>query len=267
MSPAVSRILVTIVGLPVVIGLLWLGGWWLWGLAAAAALLGLHEFYAMTRPLRPLPLAGYGSALAALAGAELGGALWMTGGFLVVFVLAFVFQAISRTRAPATVAIGSTVLGAAWIGLPLGCLLLLRQIPAHPRLAVLAVFLAIWADSTLAYFGGRLLGRHRMAPVLSPGKTWEGLAFGAAAAVFVTFVSLYDNKATFLTVWQAIVLGLVLAIAEVTGDLFESMLKRDMQVKDTGRLLGGHGGVLDRVDSLLFAIPAAYFLVAAFGYA
>jgi phosphatidate cytidylyltransferase len=267
MTPALSRVLVTIVGLPVVFGLVWLGGWWLWGLAAVAALIALHEFYAMTRPLRPLTLAGYVGAIAALVGAELGGPLWMTGGFLVVFVLSFVFQGISRTRAPATVAIGSTVLGAAWVGLPLGCLILLRQIPEHSRLAVFTVFLAIWADSTLAYLGGRLIGRHRMAPVLSPGKTWEGLAVGAAAAVFVAFVSLYDNKDTFLAIWQAIVLGIVLAIAEVSGDLFESMLKRDMQVKDTGRLLGGHGGVLDRIDSLLFAIPAAYFLIAAFGYA
>jgi phosphatidate cytidylyltransferase len=266
MNPALSRVLVTIVGLPVVFGLVWLGGWWLWALAAVAALLGLHEFYGMTRPLRPLTLAGYGGALGALLGAELGGPLWMLGGFLSVFVLVFALQSVSRSRAPATVAIGSTVLGTAWVGLPLGCLILLRQLPEHSRLVVFTVFLAVWADSTFAYFGGRLFGRHRMAPILSPGKTWEGLTVGAAAAVFVSFVSLYDDKHTFLAIWQAVVLGIVLALAEVTGDLFESMLKRDMQVKDTGRILGGHGGVLDRIDSLLFAIPAAYFLVVAFGY-
>ena len=82
----------------------------------------------------------------------------------------------------------------------------------------------------------------------------------------MTFVALYDTRDKFLSVWQAIVLGLVLVVAEVIGDLFESALKRDLEVKDTGKLLGGHGGMLDRIDGLLFAAPAAYFLVVAFGF-
>jgi phosphatidate cytidylyltransferase len=104
-----------------------------------------------------------------------------------------------------------------------------------------------------------------MAPHVSHGKTWEGFAFGTAATVFVTFVALYDQD--FLSIWESLVLGAVLAIAAPLGDLFESMLKRDMQVKDTGTLLGGHGGVLDRIDALLFAAPTAYFCILAFGYA
>ena len=77
---------------------------------------------------------------------------------------------------------------------------------------------------------------------------------------------MYQDRKHFLTVWQAVVLGLVIALAEVAGDLFESALKRDMEVKDTGRLLAGHGGMLDRFDSMLFAAPAAYWLIRAFGY-
>ena len=125
------------------------------------------------------------------------------------------------------------------------------------------MLLAVWAGDTLAYVGGRLLGRHRMAPHVSPGKTWEGFAFGTAATVFVAFVALYDQD--FLSIGESIVLGAVLAVAAPLGDLFESMLKRDMQVKDTGTLLGGHGGMLDRIDALLFAAPAAYFCILAFG--
>ncbi len=103
-----------------------------------------------------------------------------------------------------------------------------------------------------------------MAPRTSPGKTWEGFAFGTAATVFVTFVALYKD---FLTIGESLVLGGVIAVAAPLGDLFESMLKRDAGVKDTGTLLAGHGGVLDRIDALLFAAPAAYFCIVAFGYA
>ena len=134
----------------------------------------------------------------------------------------------------------------------------------HGRLAALTVVLAVWAGDTLAYIGGRLLGRHRMAPNTSPGKTWEGFVFGTMATVFVVFVALY--KAHFLTIGESIALGAVIAVAAPIGDLFESMLKRDAGVKDAGALLGGHGGVLDRLDALLFAAPAAFFCIAAFGY-
>jgi phosphatidate cytidylyltransferase len=101
-----------------------------------------------------------------------------------------------------------------------------------------------------------------MAPATSPGKTWEGFVFGTAATIFVAFVALY--KQNFLTISQSIVLGVVLALAGPVGDLFESLLKRDAGVKDSGSLLGGHGGMLDRLDAFLFAAPAAYFTILAF---
>jgi phosphatidate cytidylyltransferase len=149
-----------------------------------------------------------------------------------------------------------------WIGGGLAFLILLRDLPEHGRLAAFTVLLAVWAGDTVAYAGGRLVGRHKMAPRTSPGKTWEGFVLGAAATVFVAFVALY--KQDFLTIGQSIVVGIVVAIAAPAGDLFESLLKRDMDVKDTGRLLGGHGGMLDRIDALLFAAPAVYFTVVAF---
>ena len=91
-------------------------------------------------------------------------------------------------------------------------------------------------------------------------------ALGSAAGIFVSFVALYSDRDHYLEIWQAILLGVVVVCAAAAGDLFESMLKRDMQVKDTGALLGGHGGVLDRIDSLLFAAPAAYYRVLGFHY-
>ena len=264
MTNFTSRLLVAAAGLPLVLGMLWLGGWWLFTLLAVAACVGVHEFVTTARPLRPLAPAVYAGALLALLGARMGGVVWLLGGFLATFVLAFVLHALSSTRAPTTAAVGSTILGSAWIGLGLGFLLLLRHMHDHGRLISFTVVLAAWAAATFAYFGGRLLGRHRLAPRLSPGKSWEGLLIGAAAGVFVTFIALYDTRHKYLSVWQAIVLGIVLVLAEVIGDLFESAVKRDLEVKDTGTLLGGHGGMLDRIDGLLFAAPAAYFLVLAF---
>jgi phosphatidate cytidylyltransferase len=261
MTSFVSRILIAVAGIPIVLGVVYLGGWWLFALLAVAGTIALHEFWLLTRPLRPLAPAGYVGSILALVGAEVAGIDWMIGGFMTTLALAFLLKVISEARQAATASIGATVLGAAWIGLGLSFLLLIRELPEHGRLALLTVLLAVWAGDTFAYFGGRLIGRHKMAPTTSPGKTWEGLVVGTIATVFVTFVALY--KQDFLSITESIVLGAVLVVAAPAGDLFESLLKRDMQVKDTGRLLGGHGGVLDRVDALLFAGPAAYFAILA----
>ena len=198
MSNLVSRVLVTVVGVPVVLWLVWLGGWWLFGLALVAAVVALHEFYVMARSLRPLVLAGYAGALATLLGAELGGIDWMLGGFLLTLLLAFLLYGIAETRQSATVTMGSTILGVAWIPVGLGHVLLLREIPEHGRLALFTVLLALFADDTAAYLVGRLVGRHKLAPALSPGKTWEGFVAGTIGAIAVAFFALYEEG--FLTI-------------------------------------------------------------------
>ena len=262
MSNFLSRILVTVVGVPIVLYLVYLGDWWLFGLAAVATLVALHELYVMARSLRPLVLAAYAGALATLLGAELGGAEWMLGGFMLTLLLAFLLYGIAETRQTATVTMSATILGVAWIGLGLGHLLLLRDVPEHGRLAVFTVLIAVFADDTAAYLIGRLVGRHKLAPSLSPGKTWEGFVAGTVAAIAVAFFALYEQD--FLTIPESIVLGAAVALAGAAGDLFESALKRDLEVKDSGQLLGGHGGMLDRIDSLLFAAVAAFYVVIAF---
>jgi phosphatidate cytidylyltransferase len=262
----VSCVIFSVVALPAVLGLVWLGGWWLFVLAAAVAVVGLHEFAAMTRPLRPLVLAGYVGVIAMLLAVELGGMPWLLGAVLGTLLGAFVLQGLAGTRQPATVAIGSTVLGAVWIGLGLAHVVLLRDLPDAGRTAVLTVLLAVFAADTLAFFAGRLVGRHKLAPAISPGKTWEGFAAGTVAAVAVAFFALYEERDTFLDIPQALLLGVVIALAAALGDLFESALKRDVGVKDSGRLLGGHGGILDRLDAHLFAAPAAFYLILAFGH-
>jgi len=266
-SPLVSRILVAAVLLPLVIGLVYLGGWWLFALAIVGGLLALHELYVMARELRPLVLGGYLGFVTTLLGLQLGGIDWMLGGLLATFVLAFVVYGLGGVRQSATTSFGITILGVAWVGAGIGCLLLVRDIPEFGFWAVMAVLFTVFAADTGAFFVGRTLGRHRMAPAISPNKSWEGFVGGVFAAIGMAFVILYKDRDEFLTIPESLVLGLVIALAAVLGDLFESAVKRDLDVKDSGRVLGGHGGMLDRLDSLLWAGPAAYFAILAFGNA
>jgi len=263
MSPFVSRVVVVALLLPLILLAIWAGGWWVFGLAALAGVLGLHEFYGMTRALRPVVLAGYAGTLAALVGAEWGPE-WALAGFLSTFGFAFVFKGLAGVQ-PTTLSIAATVLGAAWIGLGLAHMILIREIPEHGTLAAFTVLLAVFASDTAAYVAGRLIGRHKLAPRTSPGKTWEGLAAGAIAAVLVPFFALYEEG--FVDVTQSLILGGAIAVAAPMGDLFESALKRDAGLKDTGRLLLGHGGMLDRLDALLFTAVVSYYLLLAFGVA
>src|SRR3954451_3283939 len=175
MTNLINRVLVAVIGMPVVLGALWAGGWWLCALVAVAGFIAVHEFVTMARPLAPLAPAAYLGTMLALLGAELGGVVWMTGGFLTSLGAAFLLNTLAKTRPPATAAIGATVLASAWIGFGLAHIVLLRDMHEEGFLIALTVLLVVFASDTFAYFGGRLLGRHKLAPTLSPGKTREGL--------------------------------------------------------------------------------------------
>jgi len=263
MSPLFSRILVAAILLPLVIGLVYLGGWWLFALALVAGLLALHELYRMARDRRPLVIAGYAGFALALLGLQLGELPWMLGGILATLFLAFVFYGLSDIRAAATTSFGITLLGVVWVGAGLGLLLLVRDVPQHGFWAVIAVMFTVFTADTAAFFVGRTLGRHSLAPAISPAKTWEGLVAGMLAAMAAAFLILYKDRDEFLTIPETLLLGAAVALAAVFGDLFESAVKRDLQTKDSGSLLGGHGGMLDRLDALLWAGPAAYFVILA----
>ncbi|MBA3376295.1 MAG: phosphatidate cytidylyltransferase [Gaiellaceae bacterium] len=263
MNPLVSRLLIAVALLPLVIGVVYLGGWWLFGLALVSGLLALHELYRMARDRRPLVIAGYVGFALALLGLQLGDLPWLLGGILTTLFLSFVFYGLSDIRTSATTSFGITLLGVVWVGAGLGLLLLVRDIPDYGFWAVIAVMFTVYAADTVAFFVGRTLGRRRLAPAISPAKTWEGLVAGVLAAMAAAFLILYRDRDEFLTIPEMLLLGTAVALAAVFGDLFESAVKRDLQVKDSGRLLGGHGGMLDRLDALLWAGPAAYFVILA----
>ena len=177
-------------------------------------------------------------------------------GILATLPAALLVFFVSSARQSAVAGFAMTLLGVGWVGGGLAYLVLLRDIPADGRLLIYTTLLTVFADDTAAFFVGRTIGRHRLAPAISPGKSWEGFVGGTVAAVAVAFFALYEQDV--VTTGESLVLGLAIALAATLGDLFESAVKRDLGVKDSGRLLAGHGGVLDRVDSLLWAGPAAY---------
>jgi phosphatidate cytidylyltransferase len=244
MTPLMSRIVVALVLLPLVIGLVYLGDWWLFALGLVGGLIALHELYTLARELRPLVIAGYLGFVLALVGLQLGGVAWMLGGVLTTLFFSFVVFGLSDVRPSATAAFGVTLLGVVWVGSGIGFLLLVRDIPEHGFWAVVAVLFTVFAADTAAFVVGRTIGRTKLAPAISPGKTWEGLVGGVAAAMLTAFVVLYNDRDEFLSIPEMLLLGAVVALVSVLGDLFESAVKRDLQVKDSGRLLGGHGATL-----------------------
>ena len=148
--------------------------------------------------------------------------------------------------------------GPIWIAIPL-CILFFLWIPKQPVL-VLAFLILIWMSDTAAYVFGSLFGKHKLAPNISPRKTWEGFlcscVFTVGLAVGLSYIPYFQQSG--LQLWQWIVLSLIIQVFGLMGDLIESLFKRKAGVKDSGNIIPGHGGVLDRVDSILFATIPVY---------
>ncbi len=153
------------------------------------------------------------------------------------------------------------VLGMLWVSVPLGMMILLRS-DAAGLLWIMALMWGIWFTDTLALLGGRLIGQHKLAPKISPGKTIEGALVGVAGGIAITMTILIMANHPILL---ALLIGASVATMAVVGDLFQSFLKRYFKVKDAGSILPGHGGVLDRIDSFLGATPVYFLLLLAFG--
>lgn len=253
-----SRLLVAAIGIPLGVLVVVRGGLPYAAAALFLTLLGLHEFYSLVRPYRPNLLLGYLSAVGVLAGAWLAGVTGLLASLAALPLLLFFWGAGGRIGHHLVGRMAVTLLGTVWVAVGLAHLLLLRDLPHGMALALIPLGGA-WTADTLAYGVGRLFGRHRLAPRISPKKTVEG-AVGAliGGVLFVLAVKIYSP---WLPVVPALILGVIVAVSGLMGDLFESVVKRDLHVKDSGSLLRGHGGVLDRFDSVLFTAPAAYWSV------
>jgi phosphatidate cytidylyltransferase len=238
------------------------GGWWFAGGAIALGLICLHELYGMFDDVRPARIAGFlgliGLGVAAMEGDHLQIVLVLAASVALTFLLTIA----GPSAAGGTFGMAIVLLGVFWVGIGIAHAILLRELP-HGGGIVAAVLVGTFVGDTGAYFGGRALGRTKLAPRISPNKTVEGLLFGVFTAVLaVWIVNLYQD---WIDHGEALLLGLGVAIAAPIGDLFESFIKRDAGVKDTGRVFGTHGGALDRLDAVLFSLVVGYYVWRALG--
>lgn len=249
-----SRVLTALVLGPVVVAAVWAGMPWFSLLAAAGAVVGCGEFYRLgSIPRALLPLGAALSLAFALS------PLWAIPipYLLSATVLLTLAGALLWHRQGGVAGWGVLVAGPFYTGYLLGLWLALRQEDGG-RGWVLFGILVVFASDTASYFAGRLWGRHHMAPSISPKKTWEGAAGGLVGA---TGAAVLLSPLTPLPLAVTAPLGLLLSLAGQVGDLAESFFKRSAGAKDSGGLLPGHGGLLDRMDSLVFAGAVLYYYV------
>lgn len=291
MSELGKRVAVAAVGIPTVLALVYLGGWFLAVPLAVFAALAVHEVvrFAREKAVRPMEWIAAPAAAALVLLASWQGTFqdFAPHALSVVGLTAFAaLVAGLRWRGPEAAPLLSaavTVLAVVYVGLSLAFAPLLHALPARAGwgvasqvgaatgLAVVALPLAVtWIGDAAAYFAGSAWGRRKLAPSISPNKSWEGfwaeVLGGAVAGVgWILVVRALRITAPSAPVAVFAVIGALVAVAAVGGDLVESLLKREAGLKDSGTLFPGHGGIMDRIDSLLFTIPSAYLALVLLG--
>ncbi len=251
-----SRVLVAIIGIPIGLACVILGGYFMLGLAVVLTVLGMHEYYTLLRPYKPNLLVGYLAALAVVLGAFFYSVSGLLAGLAALVILTFFWSLRGELGAHLVGRMAVTHFGTLWIAAGFAYLLLLRELNHGMALVILVMACTMLSD-TFAYFVGRAIGRHPMAPRISPKKSIEGAVGGLVGAVVAALV--FKLYSPWLSTQDAVILGLIIGIVGQWGDLFESAVKRDFGVKDSGKILRGHGGILDRFDSILFGGFVAYW--------
>jgi phosphatidate cytidylyltransferase len=287
-SNLAKRLLTAAVVIPPVIWLIVAGGLWVLGAVIVIIVLGLREFYQLIEEKGAHPLAGYGLAggvalpVVAYLGNEYHATVLMTAVLLGVMVAQLGKRQISESLA----SVSGTFFGVFYVGWLMSHTVVLRQFHdvvaakwgaaaaagVHPEAGIFYLLFAavtVVACDAGAYFTGRAYGRRKLAPAVSPGKTVEGAIGGVLAGtagglvVKLVFDLFWPALSSALAWGPATLFGACVAVAGMVGDLVESLLKRDAQTKDTGDLLPGMGGILDRIDSALLGIPVMYYLLLA----
>jgi phosphatidate cytidylyltransferase len=264
-----KRILVTVILLPIGLVAILLGGWYLTALVALFMGLAAWEYGNLFRTggLKPAIALVVGGTLLLLIGRNINGfdsAAWMIS-LTVLLAMTYHLVAYERGRDQAATDFGVTVAGVMYIGWFGAYFISLRNLP-DGKWWILLVLPAVWFADSGAYFIGKRFGKHKLSPRLSPNKTWEGYFGGILVAVVLTPL--------LVVIWQAVtgtnsaitplrgaLMGLVMGIFPTLGDLGESMIKRQVGVKDSGKLLPGHGGAFDRIDSWIWAVVIGYYMI------
>ena len=263
--PLKKRVITALWGLPLLIAAIWFDKPlpWFTILVAIWGLLAVSEFYKMAAASKILPLSYFGLVWTLLFilsphfDYNTLIPLLLTSGV----ILSQIWLLLRRQKEAAFIDWAWTIAGILYLGWLLSHFVALRGLDDGRNWVFFALFTTFGSD-TAAFFIGKVLGRHRLAPSISPGKTWEGTIGGIFGAIIVSLLFTLPTPLRLqLSYWQAILLGLLVSIFGQLGDLVESLLKRNAGVKDSGKLLPGHGGFLDRIDSIVFAGVVVYYYV------
>jgi len=298
MSNLAVRVLVAAIGIPIIVILTMTGGPWFAGFVAIVASVGLHEYYRLgiAKGASPQVATGIVFGLCVvlaffLCGTTTSGgrmtALAAVAGLMIVFLPIILLVELFRDKAGAMANVAVTVMGVGYVSIFLGTLIGVREMflpgqfpsaryffPGGPMASsdinltvyrwggytVLTVFTAIWICDSAAYFAGRAWGKHKLFPRVSPNKSWEGAIAGFLGAI-VAFLIARAIVLPYMSVSIALVCGMIVGVFGQLGDLVESLLKRDAGVKDSSSLIPGHGGVLDRFDSIMFVSPMIFIVL------
>ena len=273
-----KRVITALWGVPLLIAIIWFGEPWFTILVAIWGLLAVFEFYRMVATSKVPPLTCFGLiwTLLFILSPHFDYDLFIPLLLTSAVVLSLIWLLLHPQKEGAFTGWAWTIGGILYIGWLLSYLVALRG-GYHPLLItktdgrnwVFFAFFVTFASDTAAFFVGRALGKHHLAPHISPGKTWEGAIAGVFGAILVSLFFTLSKLFTIpnplylqdLSYWQAILLGLLVSLFGQLGDLVESLLKRNMGVKESGKFLPGHGGFLDRIDSVVFAGIVVYYYV------
>jgi phosphatidate cytidylyltransferase len=263
-SDLAMRVASALVVFGMFLGSLLLGGWWFSAFVILVMVVSAGEFYATVRSeeSRPLALFGLLGVVFIGLGAHMSGPVSI-GGWAAAFAVATVlYLALSPRRKPLEDA-AVTIAGMAWVGMLAFAILI--GLGPRPVAYILFVVLLVAANDIGAYFVGRAFGRRQLSPLISPTKTWEGLVGGLIGGLVVASVLTTFPAWEPIGIAKGLVAGALVGVVAPIGDAVESMVKRTLRVKDMGSVLPGHGGMLDRIDGFLFAVPLIYFLFRGFG--
>jgi phosphatidate cytidylyltransferase len=260
-----KRVITAVWGIPLLIAAIWFDKPlpWFTVLAAVWGVLAVYEFYRLVAAARVPPLTYFGVILTLvfILSPHFEYSLTIPVLLTSIVILPLVWLVLRTRKEQAFIGWAWTVAGIIYVGWLMSHLVALRMQDDGRNWVFLGLFVTIASD-TSAFFIGKAVGRHHLAPGISPGKTWEGAIAGAVGAIIISLFFILPTPFLLpLSYGQAILLGLAVSVSGQLGDLIESLFKRNMGVKESSRLLPGHGGALDRMDSVVFAGVAVYYYV------
>lgn len=267
---AAVRIIVSIIAIPLIIGICYLGGYYFLVFTLGIGLISFYEFSVLAKHKDAYVNTLLGFLMTAFLIINSYFDLFTFHYLILIGILLLLIYELFRDKSSAIINLGTTLLGIFYIGLFSSTLIGIREMYSgfsyeyqNGGLLIISMMITIWMCDSAAYFLGTAFGKHRLFPRVSPKKSWEGAVAGFIFSI-ATMIFLKSVLVDFITMNQAIAIGIIIGSFGQIGDLIESLIKRDANVKDSSDLIPGHGGILDRFDSLLYSAPIVFLYFSLF---